>query len=191
MFTSNNAMQIKIYLRHVQIFFGAEDKQQEYATLVAKYVNKTDVIRQIHRDVKNNDIEKDVLVNIPIKETSDEAEELYVSMQQTLSDLKDFAYELNEDIKAEREDVVLEHGKVQSMVMKNRGFQQMYAKPGASATSNHGRVMAAAAPSPIKLEKASAISFSGEHRDFATFLRDFRTIVIPDRPDTEIGLRLR
>ena len=171
-------------------YLGAETKQREYAALVLKYVNKTDAIRQIYRDVKNNDTDMDLLTNIPIKETSDEAEELYVSLQKILSELKDFAYELKEDIKVEKEDIILEHGKVQSLVMKIRSFQQSHAVPEASVTTNASH-MAAATPSPIKLEKASAISFSGEHRDFATFLRDFRTIVIPNRPDTEVGLRLR
>ena len=47
------------------------------------------------------------------------------------------------------------------------------------------------APCPIKLAKAEAISFSGEPRDFPRFKLDFNDIVVPDRDDQEIGLRLK
>ena len=44
---------------------------------------------------------------------------------------------------------------------------------------------------PVKLAKIDNIEFSGEYRDFATFKRDFETIVVPNRAPSDIGLRLR
>ena len=110
-------------------------------------------------------------------------------MTEILSELKDFAYEAGEDLKAEQEDLVMEHGSLKTKIRMIRSFQEAHTDkvPG---TSGRGHSQSTA-PAPIKLEKACAITFSGNHRDFATFLRDFRTIVIPDRPATEIGLRLR
>ena len=43
----------------------------------------------------------------------------------------------------------------------------------------------------IKLAKAENITFSGDPRDFATFKKDFEAIVMPNRPDYEVGVRLR
>ena len=43
----------------------------------------------------------------------------------------------------------------------------------------------------IKLEKAPNITFSGDARDFTTFKNDFEKIVIPGRPDHDIGYRLK
>ena len=45
--------------------------------------------------------------------------------------------------------------------------------------------------SAIKLEKAEAINFSGLARDYARFRREFVMIVVPNRSETEVGLRLR
>ena len=44
---------------------------------------------------------------------------------------------------------------------------------------------------PIKLEKAETVKFSGQPRDFSRFKTEFELIVVPDRTDTEIGLRLK
>ena len=47
------------------------------------------------------------------------------------------------------------------------------------------------ASTAIKLAKADNVTFSGDSRDFATFKKDFETIVVPNRPPYEIGVRLR
>ena len=44
---------------------------------------------------------------------------------------------------------------------------------------------------PIKLQKIDNVKFNGESRDFATFKHKFETIVVPNRPDHDIGLRLQ
>ena len=44
---------------------------------------------------------------------------------------------------------------------------------------------------PIKLQKVDNIRFNGESRDFATFKYKFETIVVPNRPAHDIGLRLQ
>ena len=44
---------------------------------------------------------------------------------------------------------------------------------------------------PVKLAKVDNILFSGEYRDFASFKRNFETIVVPNRDPADIGLRLR
>ena len=44
---------------------------------------------------------------------------------------------------------------------------------------------------PIKLQKVENVKFSGEVRDFATFKYKFETIVVPNRPLYDIGLRLQ
>ena len=49
----------------------------------------------------------------------------------------------------------------------------------------------ASSVSAIKLEKAEAINFSGLARDYARFRREFVMIVVPNRSETEVGLRLR
>ena len=44
---------------------------------------------------------------------------------------------------------------------------------------------------PVKLEKTENLKFSGKSRDFAQFKSDFNDIVVPNRPDIDIGVRLR
>ena len=67
---------------------------------------------------------------------------------------------------------------------------------------NEARALRAAAPapqaqdnsssaSPIKLEKAETVKFSGQPREFSKFKTEFNLIVVPNRSDTEIGLRLK
>ena len=57
--------------------------------------------------------------------------------------------------------------------------------------TNTTQKAASVSPAAIKLEKAETISFSGLSRDYARFRREFVMIVVPDRSETEVGLRLR
>ena len=45
--------------------------------------------------------------------------------------------------------------------------------------------------SPIKFDKFQCIKFSGNPWDFATFKRNFETMVVPNRDLTEIGMYLK
>ena len=45
--------------------------------------------------------------------------------------------------------------------------------------------------SPIKFDKLQCLKFSGSPRDFATFKRNFETMVVPNRDLTETGMYLK
>ena len=44
---------------------------------------------------------------------------------------------------------------------------------------------------PLKINKPDALKFSGDARDFASFKRDFLTIVVPHRDDAQIGIHFK
>ena len=58
-------------------------------------------------------------------------------------------------------------------------------------TSGAGATINIPKETPIKLDKAENLKFSGESRDFAEFKRDFNEIVVPHRAAYEVGVRLR
>ena len=88
-----------------------------------------------------------------------------------------FGIELNEDFQTLRTDA-------SSMINKQ---EELKVRQAAAPPTNR----ATATPTPIKLAKADAISFSGEPRDFPRFKIEFLDIVVPNRDDQEIGLRLK
>ena len=186
--TANKLEDVKQKHREFQAYLKAEAKAREYQAAAAKYVSERQGILQLYRKVENGLAEKEIVLNVDVKDMSESLDRIFTSMTEILTEMREFAHEAGENLKTEQEDLVLEHGGLKTKIRMIRSFQEAHAVPGASGRS-HGQ--AAATPAPIKLEKASAITFSGNHRDFATFLRDFRTIVIPERPPTEIGLRLR
>ena len=58
-------------------------------------------------------------------------------------------------------------------------------------TSGVGALVDQPKETPIKLDKAENLKFSGQSRDFAEFKRDFNEIVVPHRAAYEVGVRLR
>ena len=46
-------------------------------------------------------------------------------------------------------------------------------------------------PAAVKLDKVETPKFNGEYRSWASFLKEFKLIVVPDREPTDIGLRLK
>ena len=63
--------------------------------------------------------------------------------------------------------------------------------PAAPALLTHSGGAGLSSACPVKLAKVDNIEFSGEYRDFASFKRNFETIVVPNRDAADIGLRLR
>ena len=68
---------------------------------------------------------------------------------------------------------------------------QLHRRDGARSMNVSGVTVHEARDAPIKLEKTENLKFSGKSRDFAQFKSDFNDIVVPNRPDYEIGVRLR
>ena len=62
---------------------------------------------------------------------------------------------------------------------RSNGTNQL---PGSSTAGSNST----SASNAIKLAKAENVTFSGDPRDFATFKKDFETIVVPNRPPYEI-----
>ena len=75
-------------------------------------------------------------------------------------------------------------------INSSQSSNQITTVPGHLATASPTPVTSAAA-APVKLEKARNITFSGKAHDFATFKKSFESIVAPNRPDTEIVIRLK
>ena len=100
---------IKQKHREFRAYLSAREKQREYAAAAAKYVSERKGILELYRKVENG-LNKEAVINVSVKDMSDELEKIFVSMTSILSELKDFAYEAGEDGKAEQEDLVMEHG---------------------------------------------------------------------------------
>ena len=66
---------------------------------------------------------------------------------------------------------------------------QLHRRNGARSMNDSGVTVREARDAPIKLEKTENLKFSGKSRDFAQFKSDFNDIVVPNRPDYEIGVR--
>ena len=90
----------------------------------------------------------------------------------------------------------LEVGKINidlSKILEAKRISSERSKLSTSSPALHSTMRDCSTPhvTPIKLNKPDPIKFSGQPRDFATFKRDFESIIVPNRAAADIGLYLK
>lgn len=164
--------------------FGSYKLQREELVDNGKKVAKTEGADRLH---------------IPLAEIRTSFNKAYVSLVKAQSEFKRVCEDLGLTTEAEVKkvdakipfgvDLNQDHTKARNEATTMVNLQEDLRE--ARAASPPPRVASTSTATPIKLAKADAISFSGEPRDFPKFKIEFNDIVVPNRDDQEIGLRLK